>query len=101
MTLVRSTICRSTVLPGKSAPVNLITRRSRTRRYGHGSILGSAQIARDLVLVHGPHHQFKQQMVASGVELDGLGDVAIFLLDRLVVGSNVHGELAALGIRLL
>ena len=71
------------------------------RGHWHGSRFRCAQIASGFLLVYGPHHQLKEQVIATGIELDGLADVAIFLVDSSVVRGHCQGELSMLVIGLL
>src|ERR1700689_4100253 len=68
---------------------------------GRGRAFWSTQIAPRFLLVHGPDHHRKQQMIPSRIELNRLGGIAILLLDGLVVGGHIHRELAAFGIGFL
>src|SRR5258707_9952739 len=80
---VRSAISRSVCAFGGSIadcvrfPLLLLRRCGNRYR----SILRSAQIAGNFVLVHRPHHKFVQHVIASGVELYRLALVLVFFLD--------------------
>src|SRR5438034_10709800 len=66
-------------------------------RYG----FGRSQIARYLIFINGIDHDFKQVVLASGIELKRLVHSAVFLLDLLIVGKHVEREFALLGIGFL
>src|SRR5215469_2398152 len=101
MTTVRSTMFSKTAPAAAGRITGSSVSPGRARGYGNRRGLGRAQVAGHLVFIDRPHHQLVRQMIAPGVELDGLVHVAVFLLDGAVVGGDVHGVLAALGIGLL
>src|SRR5215470_1545105 len=62
------------------------------------SVLRRAKVAGGFVLVYGPDDQLVQHTIAPRIELDGLADVAVFLLDGFVVGGNIQSKFATLWI---
>src|SRR5271166_613109 len=77
-------------------PRNRLARKLRCDR--RRSTLRCGQITRDAVFVRGEDDHLVQQMVASGVELQGLSDGAVLLLNRTVVGHYVDRKAALLRI---
>src|SRR5277367_708407 len=78
----------------RPSPPSPLLRRCGDR---HWRVLRRAQVAGDLVLVHGPNYQLVEHVIASGVELHGLALVLVFFLDSLVVGGDIQRVLAAFG----
>src|SRR5579862_1701793 len=62
---------------------------------------GGAQVAADLVLLHRPHHDLVEIVLAAGIKLDGLVHIAVLLFDHPVIGTHIEGEAAVLFIGLL
>src|SRR5690348_16012086 len=58
----------------------------------------SAEIAGRRSLRHLVDHEFQRRPAAPGIEENGLVDGAVFLLEGLVVGQDVDGELVLLGV---
>src|SRR5689334_981761 len=91
-------------MPARTCPpgyMPLLVGAARARRYRLRRVLGRAQVAGCLILIHCPDHQFVEHPIASTVELDWLAHIAIFLFYGPVVGGDVESEFPPLYVRFL
>src|SRR5258708_7086858 len=72
--------------------------RSACRRRAAASRLGHAQIAGSARLGYFVNDQFESRVATAGVEENRLVDGAVLLLEALVIGQDIDGELILLGI---